>query len=144
MPSGTTETVDQNTNRVDIQGTRADVDACVRLVEALDAGQPAPGGATRIMTLDSASPEAIRRAIGAIKSGIAPTSQGRRDPSGRMVSMLFPQFLVLEVQGFSKMQTAVEEGIAVVLQLLNQMEQRRALRVVEEVIDEGGVRVEGA
>ncbi|MEE8450469.1 MAG: secretin N-terminal domain-containing protein, partial [Thermoguttaceae bacterium] len=88
LPHGTTIqlAVDQNTNRVHIQGTRSDVDACIRLIEALDAGQPAPGRATRVMTLESASPEAVRRAIGAIQSGNVPAGT-----SGRMVSMLFQQ-----------------------------------------------------
>ena len=88
LPHGTTIqlAVDEKTNRVHIQGTQADADACVRLIEALDADKPAAGGATRVMTLESASPEAVRRAIGAIQTGDAPAGQ-----SGRMVSMLFPQ-----------------------------------------------------
>jgi len=89
LPGGGTVRLDvqQQTNRAALQGPAAAVDSCIRLIQALDAGETAADRSTRLVPLQRGVTPSVRRAVDAIQ-----TSGGSRPTQrGPLVTMLFQQ-----------------------------------------------------
>jgi len=70
--------------RVSLEGHAAAVEACRRLIRAIDRPQESGGHSTRLISLQAARPESVQRAVAAVGAG-SPAAQ----PGAAMVANLF-------------------------------------------------------
>jgi len=76
----------QQINRVTVQGNSTDVEPCVRLVQALDAPPPTAERTTSVVSLRYTNAASARRTVEAIR-----TSSTGKPPRGPMVTALFQE-----------------------------------------------------
>jgi general secretion pathway protein D len=77
--------IDPALKQVTVEGPSGAVDACGRLIRALDSLDEVGGRNTRVIPLRTSSPASIRRAVAAIQA-----TTGAREPRVNMVATLYP------------------------------------------------------
>jgi len=77
-------TIGYGNNQVIVQGPGQAVDACARLIQALDTSPKARGQATRLVSMEATNPVSIQRAMDAVRMATA-----SRRSNGSLMSMLF-------------------------------------------------------